>query len=71
MNESMIPRSEYPRPQFVRQDWINLNGIWEFEIDAGCSGQDRQLYQTDSLKDRILVPFCPESRLSGIGHTHN
>ena len=34
-----IPRAEYPRPQFVRQTWMNLNGIWEFEMDPGCSGE--------------------------------
>ena len=28
-------RPEYPRPQFVREDWMNLNGEWDFEIDSG------------------------------------
>ena len=60
-----IPRSEYPRPQFVRDDWLCLNGEWQFEIDQGDSGIHRGLPERD-LKDRITVPFCPESMLSGI-----
>jgi beta-galactosidase/beta-glucuronidase len=63
-----IPRSEYPRPQFVRQDWLCLNGQWEFETDPGDSGFERGV-QNRSLKDKIIVPFCLESKLSGIGNT--
>jgi beta-galactosidase/beta-glucuronidase len=63
-----IARSEYPRPQFVRPAWECLNGEWEFEIDAGDSGLERGLLQRE-LSSRIQVPFCPESPLSGIGHT--
>lgn len=63
-----IPRPEYPRPQFVRPDWLCLNGEWEFEIDCGDTGLQRGLLKRP-LKDRILVPFCPESELSGIGNT--
>lgn len=63
-----IPRPEHPNPQFERKDWLNLNGIWEFEIDPGDSGRDRQLYKKQHFKDQILVPFCPESKLSGIGN---
>jgi len=62
------PRSEYPRPQFVRPDWLCLNGDWEFEIDAGDSGLARGLLERP-LKEHIRVPFCPESALSGIGQT--
>ena len=60
-----IPRSEYPRPQFVRDDWLCLNGEWSFEIDQGDSGIDRGLLERE-LRDTITVPFCPESKLSGI-----
>ena len=63
-----VPRSEYPRPQLVRDQWLCLNGTWEFEIDTGDSGLERGLLQRP-LRDRILVPFCPESELSGIGNT--
>ena len=60
-----IPRPEYPRPQFVRDDWLCLNGEWQFEIDQGDSGLERGLLNRN-LRDRITVPFCPESALSGI-----
>ena len=62
-----IPRSEHPNPQFQRENWVNLNGVWEFEIDKSASGVDRKLYEADKLTGEILVPFCPESRLSGVG----
>ncbi len=62
-----IPRPEYPRPQFVRSSWLCLNGEWQFEIDQGDSGFERGLVQRE-LKDRIQVPFCPESPLSGVGN---
>jgi hypothetical protein len=65
---SAIPRSEYPRPQFRRADWLCLNGEWQFEIDQGDSGWERGLAGRP-LKERIEVPFCPESALSGIGNT--
>jgi len=63
-----IPRAEYPRPQFVRRDWLCLNGRWQFEIDAGDSGLERGLVGRE-LGGEIVVPFCPESALSGIGNT--
>jgi len=63
-----IPRPEYPRPQCVRQNWLCLNGEWQFEIDSSDSGLERGLVQRE-LRERILVPFCPESVLSGHGET--
>ena len=63
-----IPRPEYPRPQFVRKDWLCLNGEWSFEIDHGDTGLSRGLLKNE-LKQKITVPFCPESTLSGIGYT--
>ena len=63
-----IPRPEYPRPQFARPSWMNLNGTWQFEIDHGASGRERGLVQKEPLAASILVPFCPESDLSGIGN---
>lgn len=62
-----IPRPEYPRPQFVRDEWMNLNGEWQFEIDAGNSGFEKGLVEKE-LAQKIIVPFCPESKLSGIEH---
>ncbi len=64
-----IPRPEYPRPQFARADWINLNGLWSFCFDFGMSGMDRRLFESKGFEARIRVPFCPESALSGVGHT--
>ncbi|MFM7322029.1 MAG: glycoside hydrolase family 2 protein [Armatimonadota bacterium] len=63
-----IPRSEYPRPQFVRSEWHCLNGEWEFETDSGDSGLERGV-RDRSLSGTIQVPFCPESRLSGVENT--
>ncbi len=63
-----MPRSEYPRPQFVRDDWLCLNGQWQFEIDLSDTGKERGLV-TAELAGEITVPFCPESELSGVGET--
>ncbi|MFF0226767.1 glycoside hydrolase family 2 protein [Streptomyces sp. NPDC004629] len=62
------PRPEYPRPQFVRESWLNLNGEWQFEIDRSDTGLERGLRERE-LTGRIVVPFCPESTLSGVGET--
>jgi hypothetical protein len=54
--------SEYPRPQMIRNEWLNLNGVWDFE-----KGVDFGAYQSNiSYTKRILVPFPIESALSGI-----
>ncbi len=63
-----IPRPEYPRPQFVRADWLCLNGEREFKIDSGDSDLDRGMLSRP-LSDNIFVPFCPESELSGLAYT--
>lgn len=66
-----IPRPEHLRPQFVRDTWMNLNGEWDFQFDFGNSGVERELYRYENFKNgdvrKITVPFCPESRLFGIG----
>src|SRR5258708_29007801 len=49
------PRPEYPRPNLRRSRWSNLNGEWEFGTGEKAS-----------FDRRIIVPFCPESELSGI-----
>ena len=68
-----IPRPEFPRPQLVRDTWMNLNGKWDFLFDFGNSGCARGLMNGDVFDSgdvmEITVPFCPESRLSGIGYT--
>jgi beta-galactosidase/beta-glucuronidase len=63
-----VPRPEYPRPQFVREEWLNLNGVWRFETDRSDTGLERGL-RTREPAGTIVVPFCPESELSGIGET--
>ena len=64
-----MPRPEYPRPQFERADWVNLNGEWTCSFDFGGSGMEREFYKSNGFDKKITVPFCPESKLSGIGYT--
>jgi beta-galactosidase/beta-glucuronidase len=65
-----IPRPEYPRPQFERAAWKNLNGEWQYELDQSRSGLERGLAKNDrEFSGKILVPFCPQSRCSGVGCT--
>ena len=53
-----IPWNEYPRPSMVRDSFLCLNGEWDFAIsDTGTPAE---------YNEKILVPFCPESQLSGI-----
>ena len=60
-----IPRPEYPTPQFQRSEWLNLNGTWEF---AESDEPNDNVYLTDNAyPDKIVVPFCRESKLSGLG----
>ena len=62
-----IPRYEHPNPQFERENWLCLNGEWQFEKDRSVSGTQRKLYENaKKLDSKITVPFCPESRLSGV-----
>ena len=70
LSAAIQPRPEYPRPQFERMEWINLNGdAWTYQFDFGKSGMENKLFNSKGFEDRINVPFCPESPLSGIGHT--
>ncbi len=52
---------EYPRPQMTRSDWKNLNGLWEYAI------RPVDVKSVDKFDGKILVPFCVESTLSGVG----
>ena len=52
---------EYPRPQFVRADWLSLNGLWDYAITS-----DNQPQTPDTWEGRILVPYPIESALSGV-----
>ncbi|MCX6879867.1 MAG: hypothetical protein NTW21_39595 [Verrucomicrobia bacterium] len=53
---------EYPRPQMVRKDWLNLNGLWELSITK------KEEPRPAEFKQRILVPYPVESALSGVAH---
>ena len=65
----MCVRPEYPTPQFERENWINLNGQWDFKIDNEKCGEAKKYYDLDGFEGKITVPFCPESKLSGVGNT--
>lgn len=70
-------RSEYPNPQFERFNWQNLNGEWDFGFKKAARGfkfsVDEKtavdIYKSNSYTHKINVPFCIESKLSGIGYT--
>jgi len=61
------PRPEHPRPDLFRENWLTLNGAWQFEIDPAADGESRGLTYGKDLNQTIIVPFCPESKLSGLG----
>jgi beta-galactosidase/beta-glucuronidase len=52
---------EYPRPQLVRERWLNLNGLWDYAIAPKIGSQPAK------FDGQILVPFAVESALSGVG----
>ena len=58
--ENVLP--EYPRPQLVRDRWINLNGLWEYAITPVDAVPEK-------MDGHILVPFAVESALSGVGRS--
>jgi beta-galactosidase/beta-glucuronidase len=62
-----IPRPEYPRPQFERAAWLNLNGEWRFDFDDTDAGLKEQWSQKHNYSRHIMVPFAYQARLSGIG----
>lgn len=65
-----IPRPEHPRPDFMRDTFLNLNGAWQFAFDDADEGV-RNGWQNPGVKlaGEIVVPFCYQSKLSGIGPT--
>ncbi len=66
LSKKEIPRSEYPRPQFVRSLWFNLNGEWEFVFDDAEEGRSLGWHDGRKLPLRITVPFPYQAPLSGI-----
>ena len=60
-------RTEYPRPQLVRTDWLNLNGEWDFEFDdANVGTSEKWFLTTKDFSKKIQVPFAYQTKLSGI-----
>ena len=57
----MKPLSDYPRPQFIRNSYICLNGEWDYKIS-------KSPVIPPSFDGKILVPYSPESELSGVNH---
>ncbi len=57
------PLPEYPRPQMVRDAWLNLNGLWDYAI------RDKDAAGEVNYEGKILVPYPIESALSGVGKT--
>ncbi len=66
--EKATPRPEHPRPDFQRQLFCNLNGEWEFGFDDDDKGLSSGWQKPNTQLDRyIMVPFCYQSEMSGIG----
>ncbi len=61
-----IPRPEYPRSDFQRNEWLNLNGEWQFDFDDMDMGEANDWYRDKDFSQRITVPFCYQSEMSGI-----
>lgn len=63
-------RAERPRADWERTDYVNLNGWWDFSFDPGQEGQSKGWHQEEAvLEQKINVPFCWESSLSGVEDT--
>ncbi|MBB6634649.1 glycoside hydrolase family 2 protein [Cohnella thailandensis] len=58
---------DYPRPQFVRDNWLNLNGKWDFRFDDGNAGEREKWQEKFEGTHEINVPFTYETSASGIG----
>jgi hypothetical protein len=63
-----IPRPEHPRPDFARDTFLNLNGVWQFAFDDADAGLKEHWQETGRvLPLKITVPFCYQCEASGIG----
>ena len=64
----MSVKNEYPRPQFKREQWLNLNGEWRFAFDDGDRGIREAWYNGENdFEQKICVPFVYQSKASRIG----
>jgi len=66
LNNINIPRPEYPRPDFERKEWLNINGEWQFDFDDKNIGEENDWYKGKEFSRKIIVPFCYQSEMSGI-----
>lgn len=65
-----IPRPEHPRPDFMRDTFFNLNGVWQFAFDDADVGRAEGWYRPGkALGGEITVPFCYQCKASGVGPT--
>lgn len=66
--QTEVPLAEYPRPQLERKEWQCLNGTWDYigGKDAPDALNPSTSISFDHAKENILVPYCPESYLSGV-----
>ena len=62
----IIPRPEYPRPEFKRNEWLNLNGQWNFDFDDHNIGLREEWYMNHDYSQEITVPYAFQTKLSGI-----
>jgi len=59
-------KKDYPRPQFARKEWENLNGEWNFIFDDNNEGEVKQYFKYFPINKKIIIPFTYETKLSGI-----
>lgn len=73
LTEPPVARAEYPRPDFARDTWQTLNGVWDFALDPNGVGESQRWYRADSgalsrPDGRIIVPF-PWQSLAAFGQS--
>jgi len=66
-NTGQIPLPEHPRPDFMRDQWMNLNGQWNFKFDQQNIGEGEKWFSNpESFDKKIVVPFPWGSKFSGV-----
>ncbi|HOX28927.1 MAG TPA: hypothetical protein PLQ76_07230, partial [bacterium] len=70
INSHLFNRAEYPRPDWFRRDFISLDGDWEFCEDHSDKGEKEKWHDGRRLPETIKVPYCVESKASGINRKY-